>query len=106
MTTVPAMKRIELDVYLDDEDAPTHHRVRVLSKDMIVAEREMGRRGMRIKTSPVEASHFFAWAALRRGGHGVGEYDEFLQRVVFVADVKDELPAVDPTQPAAGTASA
>ena len=104
--TTPAMQRIELDVFLDDEDNPTHHRVRVLSKDMIVAEREMARRGLLVKTNPIEASHFFAWASLRRSGHGVGEYDEFLQRVVDLNDVKDEAPGVDPTRPALGTASA
>lgn len=103
MTTVPAMKRILLDVFLDDPEDPTHHRVRVFSKDMIVAEREMARRGMKVKTNPIEASHFFAWAALRRAGHHVGEYDAFLQRVVDLGDVKEE--DVDPTQPGPGTGS-
>lgn len=76
-----------------------HERVQVRWADQLLAEREGPRHGITDKL-PLALTTYWVWAALKRDGHPVGEFQAFYQDAdLDVEPIKDVDP-VPPSEPA------
>lgn len=90
--------------YLVELDADTFE-CRVIAADILKAEETAPTYGINGARSPIALTLVWVWAAARREGHVTYSWPEFREHLVdwmdlSRAEVVEEEPPVDPTQPA------
>jgi len=88
-----ALQRLVFDVYLEPDvegDPPLEHRVEVRHGDMLRGELECGKQGIGSpKVVPLAVTTVWVWCALAREGIVSVPFQEFREKVIQLAAVKD-----------------